>query len=105
MTGSIVTCTKGGQTAASKDTKNKAEALQKRLFMLNRLAEGRIKYVGGIVIAANGIWYYNDNEEYAYQLGSTDGWKMMQDMFDVLMEADYFPRLSSVKEMGVEQND
>lgn len=78
--------TKGGQTAASKDTKNKAEALQKRLSMLNRLAEGRIKYVGGIVIAANGTWYYNDNEEYAYQPGSTDGWKMMQDMFDVLMD-------------------
>ena len=78
--------TKGGQTAASKDTKNKAEALQKRLAMLNRLAEGRIKYVGGIVIAANGTWYYNDNEEYAYQPGSTDGWKMMQDMFDVLMD-------------------
>lgn len=60
--------TKGGQTAASKDTKNKAEALQKRLSMLNNLAEGRINYVGGIVIAANGTWYYNDNEEYAYQL-------------------------------------
>lgn len=50
--------------------------------MLNRLAEGRINYVGGIVIADNGTWYYNDNEEYAYQPGSTDGWKMMQDMFD-----------------------
>lgn len=71
--------TKGGQTAASKDTKNKAEALQKRLSMLNNLAEGRINYVGGIVIAANGTWYYNDNEEYAYQPGSTDGWKLMQD--------------------------
>ena len=74
--------TKGGQTAASKDTKNKAEALQKRLSMLNRLAEGKINYVGGIVITANGTWYYNNNEEYAYQPGSTDGWKMMQDMFD-----------------------
>lgn len=80
--------TKGGQTAASKDTKNKAEALQKRLSMLNNLAEGRINYVGGIVIAANGTWYYNDNEEYAYQPGSTDGWKLMQDMFDVLMDGD-----------------
>lgn len=80
--------TKGGQTAVSKDTKNKAEALQKRLSMLNNLAEGRINYVGGIVIAANGTWYYNDNEEYAYQPGSTDGWKLMQDMFDVLMDGD-----------------
>ena len=60
--------------------------MQKRLSMLNNLAEGRINYVGGIVIAANGIWYYNDNEEYVYQPGSTDGWKMMQDMFDVLMD-------------------
>ena len=74
--------TKGGQTAASKDTKNKAEALQKRLSMLNNLAGGRINYVGGIVITANGTWYYNNNEEYVYQPGSTDGWKMMQDMFD-----------------------
>ncbi len=56
--------------------------------MLNNLAEGRINYVGGIVIAANGTWYYNDNEEYAYQPGSTDRWKLMQDMFDVLMDGD-----------------
>ena len=38
--------------AASKDTKNKAEALQKRLSMLNNLAEGRINYVGGLGAAA-----------------------------------------------------
>lgn len=62
--------------------------MQKRLSMLNNLAEGRINYVGGIVIAANGTWYYNDNEEYAYQPGSTDGWKLMQDMFDVLIDGD-----------------
>lgn len=74
--------TKGGQTASSKETKNKAEALQKRLRILNGWHRETIRYVGGIVIKANGTWYYNDNATYSYQQGSTDGWKRLSDLFD-----------------------
>lgn len=74
--------TKGGQTASSTETKNKAEALQKRLQVLNGLHRENIRYIGGIVIKANGTWYYNDNAKYAYQQGSTDGWKRMNDLFN-----------------------
>ena len=73
--------TKGGQTSSSKETKNKAEALQKRLKILNGWNRDTIRYVGGIVIKANGTWYYNDSATYSYQQGSTDGWKRMTDLF------------------------
>lgn len=72
--------TKGGQTASSRETKNKAEALRKRIALLNQNSDNT--FVGGVVIAANGTWYYNDNAVYAYQTGSTDGWRRMQDFFD-----------------------
>lgn len=72
--------TKGGQTASAKETKNKAEALQKRLKILNGWNRGTIRYVGGIVIKANGTWYYNDSATYSFQQGSTDGWKRMTDL-------------------------
>ena len=75
--------TKGGQTASSRETKNKAEALQRRIALLNNGGASAFHYVGGIVIAANGTWYYNAHVEYSYQSGSTDGWKRMQDLFDV----------------------
>lgn len=72
--------TKGGQTASSRETKNKAEALQRRIALLN---ENSLNcYVGGIVIEANGTWYYNAHAEYSYRSGSTDGWNRMQDLFD-----------------------
>lgn len=74
--------TKGGQTASSTETKNKAEALQKRLRILNGWNRETIRYVGGIVIKANGTWYYNDNDTYSYQQGSTDGWKRLSDLID-----------------------
>lgn len=72
--------TKGGQTASSSETKNKAEALQKRVALLNK--ESSLHYVAGIVVKANGIWYYNDNDDYSYRQGSTDGWKKVQDLLD-----------------------
>lgn len=72
--------TKGGQTASSRETKNKAETLQRRIALLN---ENSLNcYVGGIVIEANGTWYYNAHAEYSYRSGSTDGWNRMQDLFD-----------------------
>ena len=73
--------TKAGQTASSVETKNKAEALQKRLKALNDLNCNSIRYEGGIVRKENGLWYYNDNPTYDYQEGSTDGWKILSDMF------------------------
>lgn len=71
--------TKGGQTASSTETKNKAEELQKRLRILNAMHFETIRFVGGIVIKANGTWYYNDNQTYAYQQGNTDSWKRLSD--------------------------
>lgn len=73
--------TKGGQTASSTETKNKAEALQKRLSFLNGWNRETIRYEGGIVRKENGMWYYNDNSIYNYQEGSTDGWKLFADLF------------------------
>lgn len=74
--------TKGGQTASSIETKNKAEALQKRLSILNGWNRITIRYEGGIVRKENGMWYYNDNPTYSYQEGSTDGWKLFTDLFE-----------------------
>lgn len=74
--------TKGGQTASSIDTKNKAEALQKRLCFLNSLNREFFRYEGGIVRKENGMWYYNDNANYSYQEGSTDGWKLFAELFN-----------------------
>lgn len=78
--------TKGGQTASSTETKNKAEALQKRLRTLNGWNRELIRYTGGIVIKANGTWYYNDNATYSYQHGSTEGWKRMSDLLETTVE-------------------
>ena len=74
--------TKGGQTASSKETKNKAEALQQYLKILNSYDREGIRYEGGIVIEANSMWYYNSCDEYQYKQGSTDGW---QNMNEILM--------------------
>ena len=73
--------TKGGQTASSTETKNKAEELQRHLSALNSQKQKGIRYEGGIVIEANAMWYYNDNEKYVYVNGSTDGWKNMNGLF------------------------
>ena len=72
--------TKGGQTASSIETKNKAEALQKRLRLLNGWNRGTIRYEGGIVRKENGMWYYNDNATYSYQEGSTEGWRLLTEL-------------------------
>lgn len=74
--------TKGGITASDLSTKNKAEALQKRIMSLNAWHRETIRYEGGIAILSNGMWYYNDSETYTYHTGSTDGWKNMNDLFE-----------------------
>lgn len=73
--------TKGGQTASSVETKNKAEELQRHLRILNGYNREGIRYEGGIVIEANAMWYCNSHDEYRYVQGSTNGWKNMNEMF------------------------
>lgn len=73
--------TKGGQTAASVETKNKAEELQRRLKILNGYDREGIRYEGGIVIEANAMWYCNRGDDYKYVQGNTDGWENMNDLF------------------------
>ena len=73
--------TKDGITASDLSTKNKAEALQKRIMHLNAWHRESIRYEGGIAIRSNGMWYYNDNKTYIYHTSSTDEWKIMNDLF------------------------
>ena len=73
--------TKGGQTALSVETKNKAEELQRHIKILNSYDREGIRYEGGIVIQANAMWYCNTRDEYFYVQGSTDGWKNMNEIF------------------------
>lgn len=73
--------TKGGQTAASTETKNKAEELQRHIKILNSHDREGIRYEGGIVRKENGMWYCNNNGQYLYRQGSTEGWKNMKDFF------------------------
>lgn len=73
--------TKGGQTAASRETKNKAEELQRHLKILNSHDRVGIRYEGGIVRKENAMWYCNSHEEYKYIQGSTDGWRNMNELF------------------------
>lgn len=73
--------TKGGQTASSTETKNKAEELQRRLKILNGYNREGIQYEGGIVIESNSMWYYNNNDVYKYKHGSTEDWNNMNELF------------------------
>lgn len=73
--------TKGGQTALSVETKNKAEELQRHIKILNSHDREGIRYEGGIVIQANAMWYCNNRNEYLYVQGSTEGWKNMNEFF------------------------
>lgn len=75
--------TKGGITASSIETKNKAEELQRRIRILNGHDREGIRYEGGIVIEANSMWYYNNHDEYNYRQGSTEGWQNMNELFIV----------------------
>ena len=63
--------TKAGDTAKSQETRDKAEALQKRIEYLNSVS--KIKYIGGIVIKANNQWYIQSEESNL----SNSGWKTL----------------------------
>ena len=70
--------TKGGITASSQDTKDKAEELQRRIAQLNTISS--VKYAGGIVISANGDqWYIQSESEYSYNPSNltSSGWKTL----------------------------
>lgn len=66
--------TKSGQTAASVETADKANELQRRLALLCEQSK-LFKYFGGIAVKHAGTWYYNDNPDYSY-VGFPNGWKL-----------------------------
>ena len=72
--------TKDGRTATDQETKDKAEALAQRLFKLGK------KYVGGIAIFENGIWYFNQGTKYQYVDGKSvnedKNWQRFETLFD-----------------------
>lgn len=71
--------TKGGITAISQDTKDKAEELQRRIKKLNSLVREQ-HYVGGIVRFANGKWYANNADTYTCNPMNTDEWSLLEDL-------------------------
>ena len=64
--------TKGGITAKSQETKDKAECLAKHIEELNKTSK-KFKYEGGIVEMRNGMWYLNNSPEYIYE--KEEDWK------------------------------
>jgi len=51
--------------------------------LAKKLKELGKKYIGGITIKANGIWYYNDSENYKYLPGRLDNnWKKLEEIFE-----------------------
>jgi len=71
--------TKAGDTALPKgrgNTKDKAKTLH------NKLKELGDNYVGGIAVFENGIWHYNDSEDYDYAPGKLGvDWKEFESLF------------------------
>jgi len=70
--------TKAGQSATNQETADKAKYLADKLEKLGK------KYVGGIVVFENGIWYYNDSAKYSYQKGKISqnkNWKPFESLF------------------------
>lgn len=69
--------TKGGITASSQDTKDKAEELHRRIIELNE--KSNHKYFGGIVVLDGGQWKINSSEKYFYVKGNLigNGWKTL----------------------------
>lgn len=66
--------TKSGLTAI--DTQGRAEALAARLGEFGR------NFVGGIVVSENGVWHYNSNRSYSYQVGRLNAdWKPLEGLF------------------------
>lgn len=69
--------TKGGITASSQDTHDKANELQRRIKILNGWNRENIRYIGGIVCKRNGMWMLNKEPQCSYQSRSMDEWEQM----------------------------
>ena len=68
--------TKAGDTALPEKTKDKAKYLSLKIKELGE------NFIGGIVVFENGIWYYNDLEDYDYSPGRLNkDWKKFEDLF------------------------
>jgi type III restriction enzyme len=70
--------TKQGQTATEQETKDKAKYLSIKLKDFGK------NFLGGIAVFENGVWYYNDSENYLYQKGKISqdkNWKPFEDLF------------------------
>ena len=68
--------TKAGDTALPEKTKDKAKYLSLKIKELGK------NFIGGIVVFENGIWYYNDSENYDYSPGRLNkDWKKFEDIF------------------------
>lgn len=68
--------TKAGDTALPEKTKDKAKYLSLKIRELGE------NFIGGIVVFENGIWYYNDSEDYDYSPGRLNkDWKKFEDIF------------------------
>ena len=66
--------TKGGITAKSQETKDKAECLARRIAELNQTSQ-KYKYTGGIAVMRSGVWYCNSSAEYVYE--KEEDWKLL----------------------------
>ncbi|OGG47017.1 hypothetical protein A2671_00545 [Candidatus Kaiserbacteria bacterium RIFCSPHIGHO2_01_FULL_49_13] len=65
--------TKSGFTA---NTEGRAEELSRKIKALGK------KFIGGIVVKENGVWYCNDAEKYSYTAGKLDkNWKKFEELF------------------------
>jgi type III restriction enzyme len=68
--------TKAGDTALPEKVKDKAKALSIKLKELGK------NYIGGIVVFENGVWNYNNSENYDYTLGKLNkDWKKLEELF------------------------
>lgn len=72
--------TKGGITATSSETKDKAESLYKKINYLNGFNHNSLRYRGGIVVKENGVWMLNDSQSYHFTPGKLQGWKPFEEI-------------------------
>ena len=70
--------TKQGQMAAIQETADKAKALALKMKELGG------KFVGGIIVPENGVWYLNRSQSYSYRkgaIGQDKNWLPMEEFF------------------------
>lgn len=73
--------TKAGRTAIGSETADKAKVLQEKLQEFRE--KHSKKFIGGIVVKENEIWYYNDSPNYSKGQSVNDNkdWKPFEDLF------------------------